>query len=275
MGCLSPEETDFIRPRVCAVSYLNTVPLVWGLLHGGAADGRDVFDLEFALPSVCADHLASGEAAIGIVPVIEMARQKLEYFRGSGIACHGPVRSILLISKVPFREIRKLAADSGSRTSVMLSRVILAEKFGVEPPIVTMSADLPSMLGAADAALLIGDAALRVDPAALPFETLDLGGEWTSMTGLPMVFALWSGRKEVMHPRYGRAFLQSCRFGLAHLEEIVRAESSARQFSEPMVRKYLTEHIVFELGERDYQGLELFLQRAARFEEHSIPEGVS
>jgi len=260
---------------VCAVSYLNTVPLVWGMLHGKVEEGRDLFDLEFALPSVCADHLASGEAAIGIVPVIEMARQKLEYFRGTGIACHGPVRSILLISKVPMREIRTLATDTGSRTSVMLSRVILAEKFGVEPRIVSMRADLAPMLGDADAALLIGDAALRVDPAALPFETLDLGHEWTSMTGLPMVFALWSGRKEVMDSRYGRAFLASCRFGLEHLDEIVRSESAARQFPEPMVRKYLTEHIVFELGERDYQGLELFLHRAARFEEIFVPEGVS
>ena len=273
MEYLSPEQP--LRTRVCAVSYLNTVPLVWGMLHGGAADGRDVFDLEFALPSVCADHLASGEAAIGIVPVIEMARQKLEYFRGTGIACHGAVRSILLISKVPFREIRNLAADSGSRTSVMLSRVLLAEKFGVEPNIVTMRADLTAMLSEADAALLIGDAALRVDPQELPYESLDLGEQWTSMTGLPMVFALWSGRKEAMEPRYGRAFQASCRYGMAHLDDIVRAESAARQFPEQMVRKYLTEHIVLELGERDYQGLELFLQHAARFEELFIPEGVS
>ena len=101
-----PEQSNFpepaLRPRVCAVSYLNTVPLVWGMLHEPDAELRDVFDLRFALPSDCADQLASGEADIGIVPVIEMARQKLDYFRGTGIACHGPVRSILLISKVPF-----------------------------------------------------------------------------------------------------------------------------------------------------------------------------
>ncbi len=161
------------RPRVCAVSYLNTVPLVWGLLKDPAQAGT--FDLRFAVPSVCADQLASGEADIGIVPVIEMARQKLAYFRETGIASYGPVRSILLISKVPFGKIRKLATDSGSRTSVMLSRIILAEKYGVEPQVISHPPDLAAMLGAADAALLIGDAALRVDPATLPFETLDLG----------------------------------------------------------------------------------------------------
>src|SRR5271169_2314918 len=100
--------------------------------HGaGPLDGKDIFDLRFALPSECADQIASGEADIGIVPVIEMARQKLDYFPGTGIACHGPVRSILLVSKVPFREIRTLATDSGSRTSVMLARIILAEKFAL------------------------------------------------------------------------------------------------------------------------------------------------
>jgi len=252
---------------VCAVSYLNTVPLVWGMLHGQQAG---VFDLRFALPSECADQLASGEADIGIVPVIEMARQKLDYFRGTGIACHGPVRTILLVSKVPFREIRTLATDSGSRTSVMLSRVILAEKYGVEPSLISRPADLAAMLGEADAALLIGDAALRIDPEKLPFESLDLGAEWNALTGLPMVFAVWAGRTEIIQEGYANAFVDSYRFGLAAMDEIVRHESVARNFPEALVRKYLTEHIVFELGERDYAGMNLFLQRAARFERQAM-----
>jgi predicted solute-binding protein len=237
------------------------------MLHG---DEREVFDLRFALPSECADQVARGEADIGILPVIEMARQKLDYFRGTGIACHGPVRSILLISKVPFREIRTVATDSGSRTSVMLTRVILAEKFGVEPRVVSRPADLSTMLGEADAALLIGDAALRVDPVKLPFETLDLGGEWVALTGLPMVFAVWSGR--VCDDRYTRAFIDSHEFGMAHIEEIVASES--RGFDPALVRKYLTEHIVFQLGEKDYAGLDLFLQKASRFEPAVAKRGV-
>lgn len=259
------------RPRVCAVSYLNTVPLVWGMLHG---EQRDVFDLRFALPSECADQLAAGEADIGILPVIEMARQKLEYFRGTGIACHGPVRSILLISKVPFPEIRTLATDSGSRTSVMLSRIILAERFGVEPALISRRADLSPMLGEADAALLIGDAALRIDPEKLPFETLDLGEEWVRMTGLPMVFAVWSGRSEIIEQRYAEAFIESCEFGISRIDQIARSESDARAFDPALVRKYLTEHIVFKLGERDYAGLDLFLDRAAQFEPIEVSKGT-
>jgi chorismate dehydratase len=239
------------------------------MTHGAQ---RGIFDLSFALPSECADRLAQGQADIGILPVIEMARQKLEYFHGTGIACHGPVRSILLISKVPFREIRTVAADSGSRTSVMLTRVILAEKFGVQPKLIARPADLTPMLGVADAALLIGDAALRVDPLKLPFETLDLGGEWVSLTGLPMVFAVWSG--SVCDPRYAPAFIDSWEFGMSRVEEIVASESAARGFDAALVRKYLTEHIVFRLDAKDYEGLDRFLQQASRFEPELLKSGV-
>ncbi len=263
---------------MCAVSYLNTVPLVWGLQHSPDPALRDTFDLRFALPSACADQLASGQADIGIVPVIEMARQGLDYFPGTGIACHGPVRSILLISKVPFKEIRTLATDSGSRTSAMLSQVILAERFGVRPRVFSHPADLPEMLGKADSALLIGDAALRVDPATLPFETLDLGAEWVTMTGLPMVFAVWAGRKEIVREPYGKIFLESCRYGLAHMDDIVAAEAPGRQFSPDVVRRYLTHHVVFELGEKDYEGMRLYIQHALHIERDRdrvmIPGGI-
>jgi chorismate dehydratase len=259
---------------VCAVSYLNTVPLVWGFLHSPERRLREVFDLRFALPSVCADQLRSGEADIGIVPVIEMARQNLEYFRETGIACRGPVRTILLISKVPFREIRTLATDMGSRTSVMLSRVILAEKYGASPRTISRPPDLAAMLGEADAALIIGDAALLIDPATLPFETLDLGAEWVAMTGLPMVFAVWSGRKEMMTGAYARAFVESCRYGMEHVDDMARQEAPIRGISEAAVREYLTRNVVFDLGEREHQGLELYLKHALALDRVTVPAGA-
>lgn len=259
------------KPRVCAVSYLNTVPLVWGIEHGAQ---RDVFDLTYALPSECADRLASGDADIGIVPVIEMARQKLDYFRSTGIACRGPVRSILLVSKVPFRAIKTLATDTGSRTSVMLARIVLAEKYGVQPKLISRRAELAPMLGEADAALVIGDPALHLDPATLPFETLDLGREWTRLTGLPMVFAVWSGKKEVMLPRYEQAFLDSCRDGLAHMNQIVQEQSPIRGITEALAREYLTHRIVFELNDRDHEGLNLYLKQALALDRATVGASV-
>jgi chorismate dehydratase len=260
---------------VCAVSYLNTVPLVWGFLHSPDQELREAFDLSFALPSACADQLASGEADIGIVPVVEIARQKLSYFRETGIACRGPVRTILLISKVPMREIRTLATDAGSRTSVMLSRVILAEKYGATPRTISRPPDLAAMLGEADAALIIGDAALLIDPTTLPFETLDLGSEWVALTGLPMVFAVWSGRKEVIREPYARAFTESVRYGLEHMDDIARKEAPVRGVSKATVGEYLTRNVVFDLGERDHQGLELYLKKALALDRLTVPAGVA
>jgi len=231
------------------------------MLHGRE---RDRFDLEFRLPASCADQLASGAADIGIVPSFELTRQDLEIIPGAGIACRGAVRSILLISSRPAARIRTLALDSSSRTSVELVRVILERRYGVAPQSVSHAPDLDRMLRIADAALLIGDPALRIDIASLPWHVYDLGTEWVEMTGLPMVFAVWAGRKGTVTPELVAAFQDSCRYGLSHLEEIVAAESAARGFAPDVVREYLTRHIVHELGPRDYQGMELFLEYASR-----------
>ena len=250
--------SQLLKPRVCAVEYLNTVPLVWGMLHG---EQRKLFDLSFALPSECADRLRQGTADIGLVPSIELTRQNLDIIRGVGIACRGPVRSILLISKVTFSEIRTLAADSSSRTSVALSRIVLSRRYGAEPQLRSERPDLVQMLDHADACLIIGDPALVLDPADLPFHVLDLGAEWVSMTGLPMVFAVWAGRPDVPD-RDAAPFMQSLRFGLAQLEDIVRKEHTRRRITAELAQKYLTRHIVFELGAEEYKGLDRFLEYA-------------
>ena len=131
------------------------------------------------------------------------------------------------------------------------------------------------MLGVADAALLIGDAALRVDPATLPFETLDLGEQWTDLTGLPMVFAVWAGRKRSIVEPYGAALAASCRYGLEHIEDIVRTEATRRDFPEPLVREYLTRHIRFEFSDPHYTAIETYLKHAAALERTVVPGGVS
>lgn len=229
------------------------------MLHGPQ---RNLFDLDFAVPAVCADQLASGAADIGIVPAFELTKQDLEILPGAGIACHGPVRSILLISSRPAAQIRTLAADSSSRTSVELARVILSRKFGVEPRVVRQPPNLDEMLQTADAALIIGDPALRIDPALLPYHSYDLGAEWVEMTGLPMVFAVWAARPGFNSPAVAEAFRESCRYGRERIDAIVAAESARREFAPELVREYLTRHIVHELNERDYEGMNLFLSYA-------------
>ena len=248
---------------MCAVSYLNTVPLVWGMLHG---DQRDSFDLSFAVPAECADRLADGRADIGIVPVAALLSQPLAVFRGAGIACRGPVRSILLVSKVPLDSIQTLATDASSRSSVLLARIILARRYGVEPALVSLPPVMPSMLETADACLIIGDPALLMDPEELRasgFHVADLGAEWVEMTGLPMVFEVWAGRAELVTATREQAFVDSCRFGMRRVEEIVQAEHQRRRITSELARQYLTHHIVFELGSREYAGMDLYLTYAA------------
>lgn len=251
------------KPRVSVVSYLNTAPLVWGMLHGPQ---RGLFDLERALPSECADRLRDGRADIGIVPSIELSRQKLDVIPGCGIACRAEVRSILLISKVPFAHIRTLATDSSSRTSVMLSRIVLARKHHAEPTLFSQPPHLGSMLEHCDAALIIGDAALVLNPPDLPFHVSDLSLEWTQMTGLPMVFAVWAARAGI--PKQAPApFAASLRFGMDHIDDIVRQEHPKLGISAELARDYLTRNITFELGDREYKGLATFLQYASELKE--------
>lgn len=220
--------------------------------------------MDFRVPSACADELASGAADIGIVPCFELTMQDLEIIPGTGIACHGAVRSILLISKCPAAEIRSLAADTSSRTSVQLARVLLERRFGATPRSIPHPPDLDAMLRIADAALIIGDPALHIDPISLPWHVYDLGAEWLELTGLPMVFAVWAGRKEAITPEIAELFAASYRYGREHMEEIVAVESVARGFKPGVVREYLTHYIVHELGDREYDGMRLFLEYARR-----------
>lgn len=259
---LSPTPSHSAVPLVSAVSYLNTTPLVWGL------DVSPDLRLEFDLPSRCADRVREGSADIGILPVVEIQRQELDFFPETGIACRGPVRSILLVSKVDPRRIRTLAADSGSRTSVMLTRILLAERYSSEPAVLTLPADLEPMLAQADAALLIGDAALHVDPVALSqrYTVLDLGEEWIKHTGLPMIFALWAGAKTNMTARLRGVFLEAAKAGVQRIDEIVVRECPPRNIPLLLGREYLTDNIAFLLNERDHQGREAYLRLARQFD---------
>ncbi len=219
---------------------------------------QSTVDLSFSIPSVCAAEIANDVTEIGLVPVWEIARQGLKIVADVGIVAHGAVRSILLISRVPWPKIRSLAADSSSRTSVQLARVILREKFGVEPELSEHKPDWREMLSKADAALVIGDPALRIDPETLPFEYLDLGAEWNQLTGLPMVFAAWAGKPSLPERGFRDVALRSYQFGMSYLPEILAAECGKREISRSLGERYFAEHIHFPLGPGELDGLRHF-----------------
>lgn len=240
---------------VSAVSYLNTWPLVWGFLHGPQ---KGVFDFRFDLPVHCAEALRDGNADIGLLPCAELDRLGLDFLPDLGIACDGPVRSILLISRKPVREIRTLAVDSSSRTSVALARILLAECYDCRPALTPLAPWLDEMLVANDAALIIGDPALHLDPDALPYQILDLGAEWIKWTGLPMVFAVWAGRTKDLTAEVAEAFEESHRWACAHVDEMVARAAAERGFPKELARQYFTRHIVYRLSGKHLEGLALF-----------------
>lgn len=223
---------------------------------------RAEVNLSFSIPSECARDIESGAVQVGLVPVAEVARQRLEIVPGTGIACRGAVRSILLFSRVPWGSIRTFAADASSRTSVELARVILRERFGVEPRITREKPDLDQMLAHSDAALLIGDPALQIDPSSTAFDWLDLGDEWLRLTNLPFVFAVWAGKPGLAIEPLTRITRASYEFGKARLDEIIDSEFGRRRVSRTTAQRYLTEHIHFEIGPAEQRGLDAFLELA-------------
>lgn len=247
--------------HLSAVSYLNTRPLVWGLMNGPQ---QGQVQLDFDLPSVCAQRLADASVDAGLVPVVEVARQHLAQIGSLGIACRGPVRSILLLSKVPIKDVRTLALDTSSRSSVVLASIILEQGYNLQPETVSMPPDLTAMLGKADAALIIGDPALRIDPEASGLHALDLGEEWFKLTQLPMVFAIWAGAKA--NPELAVLLEASYQYGRHRLEEIVMAEAMERNIWPGLAYEYLHSLIHYELTDEHKRGMKLYVEEAIKME---------
>lgn len=244
--------------RVAAVSYLNAAPLVWGLLHGPF---RERFQVEFTLPSRCADALREGQADAGIIPSIEYQRMDgLQIVPGLSVSSAGPVRSVLLISRCPVEQIRTLAVDTASRTSACLVEILLQRHYRIAPRLMPRAPNLARMLEECDAAMMIGDPALASDFPGL--QVFDLAEEWRAMTGLPFVFAFWAVRAGAATPDLVPAFQQSTLYAIAHLEEIVEQEAQRTGLSHSLIRAYLTENIDFSLGEQNLAGLRLFYSLA-------------
>jgi chorismate dehydratase len=252
--------------RISAISFLNTAPLMWDFDHGDAA--RD-FSIEYTVPSACAAALAANEADIGIIPAFTYALiPDLVILPNIAIASKDRVRSILLVSKRPIEEVRTVAADTSSRTSVALTQVLFAKFFGGPRSLIPHPPQLEAMMREHDAALLIGDAALQI-PAGTGYHLYDLAHIWRERTGKPFVFAFWAVRLDALNRMpegldLTQVFQQSRDHGLEpqNLDVIAKDWSPRIGLPEAEVRNYLTENIHYYLDRENHDGLKLFLQYA-------------
>jgi chorismate dehydratase len=252
------------RLRVSAISFLNTAPLMWGFDH---EDLRRQFEVHYTVPAVCAQELRMGMADIGIIPVIAYQTiPDLIVIPKVSIAANGAVRSILLISKKPIEQIKSVATDSSSRTSVALCRVLMRKWYGGQRVFTAMEPKLTTMLTEADAALIIGDPALTVDCAE--YKCIDLAAEWKRLTGKPFVFAFWAVRKAALAGQKADLpgiFQTSRDHGLEpeNVEKLAREWAPRVGISEADVKSYLTKNIQYSLDKAQLEGLQLFYQLAA------------
>ena len=273
--------------RVSIVEFLNTAPLVWGFTEGPLA-GK--YDLSFTVPSQCAEALKRGDVDVAIIPSIEYQRTDgVVVLPGMAVAADGEVRSLLVVSKKPIDRVRRIALDTSSRATAALVRMLAPGHWGIAPEFVDAAPDPSVMLKTADAALIIGDPALRIaikldaqsgnlpsgeqccqgDPDEMPvpgFDTLfvyDVAHQWREMTGKPCVLAIWVGRKEAMTPEVVADFQASKEYGIGRVREIAEAAAIKLDLPTRELERYLTENVRFDLGEQNLAGLRLYFEKAA------------
>ena len=245
-------QADKRTVRVGCVEFLNARPLWHGLGYR-----PDLFSLQFGLPSRCSAWLHSGAVDLALLSSIEYT-PRYRVVPGAAVTSNGPVASVAVFSRKPLTRARSVALDSSSRTSVTLMRIMCAEWFDIEPEFVTMSPDLPAMLDRCDAALLIGDDALFVDHVGLGLEKHDLCKEWRGMTGLPFVFAFWTGRPDALAPAQVQAICDSRNAGVAALDAIAKAHYPDDEDLAATGRTYLHENIQYRLDDSCIASLQKF-----------------
>src|SRR5437016_3026174 len=184
--------------RISAISFLNTVPLMWDFENGeSAAALKEYFEFRYTIPSQCAEELLSGSADIGIIPVAAYTTiPDLVIIPEVAIAAKKQVRSILLVSKAPVEKVRSVAIDHSSRTSTALLKVFSQKFVGIDPGFTAQKPDLEEMLRWHDAGMLIGDPALQASTTG--YYVYDLAEQWQRWTSLPFVFAFWAIRKAAL-----------------------------------------------------------------------------
>ncbi len=257
------------RLRISAISYLNTAPLMWDFEHGDtSSSARSLFDISYTLPSQCAVSLREGSADIGIIPAAAYTSiPDLVILPGVAIASRRAVRSILLVSKTPLEKIQTVALDTSSMTSVALLKVLFAKWWGGDRAYAAMAPDIEQMLKMHDAALVIGDPALKIDRSR--YITYDLAEEWIRLTGKPFVFAFWAVRQVALTDARGdldiaTVFQESRDHGLLpeSLDRIARKWAPRVGLSQTEVKSYLTESIHYSFDPPCLDGVQLFYQFA-------------
>ena len=254
------DTSDEKRKKIGAVSFLNTIPLIYGIEKNLFPHN---FELSKEIPSSLAVQLNAGKLDVALIPSIAYAKNspELRIVPECGIIAHGAVNSIRLYFNKNLKNIRSVAVDISSMTSVVLTKIILAEKFEVKPELIAAKPDIDKMLAFADAALMIGDSAL-FQTGLTDRDYLDLAEEWNDMTGLPFVFAVWAGKRDALNPDDVQSIVFSKNLGLDNIDSLCHEAAIEYNAGFDVVKSYLTENVQFDLGENEIAGMKHFFELA-------------
>lgn len=280
-----PKNDRMKTVRLGYVKYLNTLPLVEGL--GSCRD----LEMVAAVPSLLAGMLMRGEVDLALASLVDFAqaRGELVLVPAGMIGCAGATLTVRVFSQRPIEETRRLHADTDSHTSVVLAQVILAERYGLRPPVVAFDArerhevadgqgDARAQVGSGstpewpETLLLIGDKVVTDSPPAVryPYQ-LDLGEAWWAMTGKPFVYAMWMARRrDVQGPRWADLrtaadLLERQRLrNLARTQWMIDRAAGERRWPVDLATRYVTEFLRYEVTPEARAGAAEFLRRAAR-----------
>jgi chorismate dehydratase len=241
--------------RIGSVSYLNAKPLIHGL------DRDERVDLQLAVPAMLLEGLRSGRYDVALLPVIDYQRMEdAVIVPAGGIGCDGATLTVRIFSGVPIEEIKVLACDIESHTSVALARIILSERFGIRPKFI----DSPEGgREGADAMLLIGDKVVLREPRGMGHQ-LDLGEAWKDFAGKPFVFAVWTTRSGVELGELPVLLAQAKARGLEELAGIVADHAVPRGWPGDLAMKYLSEYLKYDIGAGQIEAIRLFHNLAAK-----------
>ncbi len=245
--------------RVGAVGYLNARPLTWALDRM-----PDRWRIRYDVPSVCSALLHAGEVDLGLTPSVEYLHgADYRFVPGVGIGSRGPVASVAMYSRHPIEDIRHIALDTSSRTSVALMRVLCEHRFHIRPQFAPHGPDLSAMTKQYDAALLIGDPAFDADHESLGLKKVDLGEEWTAMTGLPFVYAAWMGHPGGVTADDIDALQAAQAEGVSSVDAIAAEYGHGDAARTAKAARYLRDNVRYGLGREEAAGLQMFLDYSA------------
>jgi chorismate dehydratase len=256
------QNTDHRLPRIAASSYLNTAPLIWSFIRGAQRDA--VYLFTDTAPARCAEMLARGEVDAALVPVIEYQRLAgVSIVPDVCVGSRSAVRSVVLATRRNnLKKVTRVALDDSSRTSVALVKIIFREFLGFEPEWQSSRPDLATMLAHNDAALIIGDPAMKIPRDQ--FRVFDLATMWHEFTGFGFVFAMWMARRSAADRVRAIDFAAARDEGLANLDEIAARQEGQTGLSPAEVKDYLTKNIAFQMDEDMKNALNLFFDLARK-----------